>query len=96
MGYVPGKGLGKHGTGIAEPISESSNKGRHGLGYLLEGLEREDVKWEEEEVSFQVVLLLCVFLKALHKSYVFHVISCLLVGTFAHMYFFVYIRIITG
>ena len=52
MGYEPGKGIGKHGTGIAEPISESANKGRLGLGYLLEGLEKEDVKWELEYVSF--------------------------------------------
>lgn len=50
MGYVPGKGMGKYETGIAEPITESSNLGRHGLGYLLEGLETEDVKWELEEV----------------------------------------------
>lgn len=54
MGYEPGKGIGKHGTGIAEPISESTNKGRLGLGYLLEGLEKEDVKWELEEVSFVI------------------------------------------
>lgn len=51
MGYVPGKGLGRHETGIAEPISEASNKGRLGLGYFLKGLESEDVRWELEEVS---------------------------------------------
>ena len=52
MGYIPGQGIGKDGTGIAEPISESANKGRLGLGYILEGLEREDVKWELEDVSY--------------------------------------------
>ena len=52
MGYIPGKGIGKDGTGIAEPISESANKGRRGLGYILEGLEKEDVKWEFEEVRY--------------------------------------------
>jgi hypothetical protein len=51
MGYVPGKGIGKFGTGIAEPISEAANKGRLGLGYLLKGLESEDVQWELEAVS---------------------------------------------
>ena len=51
MGYIPGKGIGKNETGIAEPISESANKGRLGLGYLLEGLESEDVTWKYEEVQ---------------------------------------------
>lgn len=50
MGYKPGKGLGKHESGIAEPISEASNKGRLGLGFFLKGLETEDVQWELEEV----------------------------------------------
>lgn len=51
MGYMPGKGLGKNETGIAEPISETANKGRHGLGFSLEGLESENVKWELEEID---------------------------------------------
>lgn len=50
MGYVPGKGIGKHGTGIAEPINESVHKGRRGLGFFLDGLEKEDVEWELEKV----------------------------------------------
>ena len=54
MGYMPGRGLGKLGTGIAQPIEESMHKGRRGLGYLLDGLEREDVKWELEEVSTRI------------------------------------------
>ena len=52
MGYVPGKGIGKFGTGIAEPIKEAANKGRLGLGYFLKGLETENVQWELEEVRF--------------------------------------------
>ena len=51
MGYVPGQGIGKHGTGITEPISESMHKGKRGLGYFLDGLEKEEVEWETEEVS---------------------------------------------
>lgn len=50
MGYQKGKGLGKFGTGITEPVEESAQKGRRGLGYMLEGLEKEEVQWEEEEV----------------------------------------------
>ena len=50
MGYHSGEGLGKSQQGIKAPITESLHKGRRGLGYALEGLEREDVKWEEEEV----------------------------------------------
>lgn len=50
MGYQVGKGLGKLGTGIIQPVEESIQKGRRGLGYMLEGLEKEDVQWEQEEV----------------------------------------------
>ena len=50
MGYTPGEGLGKAQTGITKPVEESAHKGRRGLGYLLEGLEKEQVLWEEEEV----------------------------------------------
>ena len=56
MGYTPGKGIGKHGTGISEPISESIHKGRRGLGFTLEGLEKEDVEWELEDVSHKYTL----------------------------------------
>ena len=51
MGYVPGKGLGKTESGIAEPIEQSIHKGRRGLGLRIERLQREDVQWELEEVS---------------------------------------------
>ena len=50
MGYKPGQALGRSGVGITEPISESAQLGRRGLGFTAGGLEREDVKWEEEEV----------------------------------------------
>ena len=50
MGYKPGFGLGKTHTGITAPIEESLQKGRRGLGLSLDGLEKEDVKWEQEEV----------------------------------------------
>ena len=52
MGYKPGTGLGLRSTGITVPLEESMHKGRRGLGYDLEGLEKEDVQWELEEVSF--------------------------------------------
>ena len=63
MGYVPGKGLGKMSSGITEPLEESLHKGRRGLGFDLDGLEKEDVQWELEEVMIVVITLhvLCVF-----------------------------------
>jgi cap1 methyltransferase len=51
MGYKPGQGLGRAETGITTPISQSSQLGRRGFGYSAGGLEKEDVKWEEEEVN---------------------------------------------
>ena len=56
MGYQLGKGLGKFGTGIKQPVEESIQKGRRGLGYMLKGLEKEEVQWEEEEVRFNDVI----------------------------------------
>ena len=50
MGYKPGLSLGMSGTSITKPIQESLHKGHRGLGYNLEGLEKEDVQWELEEV----------------------------------------------
>ena len=53
MGHQPGTGLGRSGEGIVEPLKESMQRGRAGLG--TEGvpeLEPEDVEWEEEEVSY--------------------------------------------
>lgn len=63
MGYKPGEGLGKTGSGMSTPVSESLQKGRRGLGYMLEGLEREDVHWEMEDVSRRIVsFFLCLYL----------------------------------
>lgn len=55
MGYKPGEGLGKTGSGMSTPVSESLQKGRRGLGYMLEGLEREDVHWEMEDIFCEQV-----------------------------------------
>ncbi|CAH8439634.1 unnamed protein product [Schistosoma turkestanicum] len=40
MGYVPGKGLGKNATGIADPVSIEIPQGREGLGFASEKNER--------------------------------------------------------
>merc|ERR1719414_2255805 len=44
MGYQSGKGLGKRGQGIVEPVVASNRRGRRGLGYILKGLEDKKVK----------------------------------------------------
>ena len=51
MGHEPGTGLGRSGEGIVEPIKESTQWGRAGLG--TEGvpeLEPEEIEWPKEEV----------------------------------------------
>ena len=58
MGYKPGMGLGASGAGITAPIEESVHKGRRGLGYDLEGLEKKNVQWELEEVGQVKIILL--------------------------------------
>ena len=51
MGYKTGQGLGRSGEGITTPITQATQLGRRGFGYSVTGLGREEVKWEEEEVS---------------------------------------------
>ncbi|KAK4472540.1 hypothetical protein MN116_003783 [Schistosoma mekongi] len=40
MGYIPGKGLGKNATGIADPVAIEIPQGREGLGFASEKNER--------------------------------------------------------
>lgn len=49
MGFKAGQGLGKVGQGIIAPIKESDQAGRRGLGFKVEGLERETVDDQEIE-----------------------------------------------
>ncbi|XP_002738079.1 cap-specific mRNA (nucleoside-2'-O-)-methyltransferase 1-like [Saccoglossus kowalevskii] len=50
MGYRKGKGLGKHGEGRVDIVEASKQRGRRGLGLVVEGFEGgEDVNWEDEE-----------------------------------------------
>jgi len=51
MGYKSGTGLGKAQQGRVEPVGLSSQKGRRGLGHIIEGLESSDeIDWTPEEV----------------------------------------------
>lgn len=51
-GYQPGKGLGKHGQGIVEPVKASEQKGRRGFGYVPKEYEDEvPIDPEQEKIS---------------------------------------------
>ena len=51
MGHQVGTGLGARGQGIVEPVKESIQMGRAGLGLrAIKELEREEVAWEKEDV----------------------------------------------
>ena len=60
MGYEAGRGLGREGQGIIEPIKESSQRNRAGLGAArIAELEASDVQWEQEEVCQCVYACAC-------------------------------------
>lgn len=46
MGHQPGKGLGLKGQGITAPVEHSKQRGRRGLGLIIEGLEEGKVEWD--------------------------------------------------
>ena len=51
MGYEAGRGLGREGQGIIEPIKESSQRNQADLGAAqIAEQEASDVQWEQEEV----------------------------------------------
>ena len=52
MGHKTGEGLGKHNQGIVNPIKESNQKGKVGLGYNTGKIEEKIEAWDysQEEV----------------------------------------------
>jgi len=52
MGHKSGMGLGKAQQGRVEPVGVSQQRGRRGLGHIIEGLESDEMlEWPEEEVK---------------------------------------------
>ncbi|KAK7487035.1 hypothetical protein BaRGS_00021705 [Batillaria attramentaria] len=49
MGYTEGTGLGKHGQGRQQIVETSKQRGRRGLGHVVEGFEPADIEWNFEK-----------------------------------------------
>lgn len=49
MGYTEGTGLGKHGQGRKQIVETSKQRGRRGLGHVVEGFEPADIEWNFEK-----------------------------------------------
>jgi hypothetical protein len=47
MGYQDGKGIGVK-PGITKPISESDQKGTHGLGFKVKNFDKKVESWDYE------------------------------------------------
>ena len=58
MGHEPGKGLGRFKQGITEPIEETDQKGKQGIGFKKSGFqkkERESWNFENDQVIFVIL-----------------------------------------
>lgn len=54
MGYKEGKGLGKMGQGIVEPIEAFKQEGKRGLGLKIPSLNVDTYRWNPDEEVIQV------------------------------------------